>query len=59
MNYTIASDLEVCGKFKGDSIAEKELVDAGANIEALIEAGHITAVLGATKSTPTIKEGDE
>lgn len=51
--YTVISDLEVCGKFQGDSLTEEELTDAGANVEALIEAGHIAPLAKAVKNAPT------
>ena len=50
MSYTVTSDLEVCGKSKGDTLTEKELLEAGANIDALIESAHIKS-----DSTPSIK----
>ena len=50
MSYTVTSDLEVCGKSKGDTLAEKELLEAGVNIEALVEGLHIKS-----DSTPSIK----
>lgn len=57
MSYIVTSELEVCGKNKGDAITEKELLNAGANIEALIEGNHIKATGGTTK--PAIQEGAE
>lgn len=57
MSYTVISDLEVCGKFKGDLLTEKELIDAGANIDALIEAGHVKNAAVSTK--PATDEGDK
>ncbi len=56
--YTVISDLEVCGKFKADTLTEKELIDAGANIDALIEAGHIKAVSNAPKPATAPEEGN-
>jgi len=50
MSYTVTSDLEVCGKSKGDTLTEKELLEAGVNIEALVEGLHIKS-----DSTPSIK----
>jgi hypothetical protein len=50
MSYTITSDLEVCGKSKGDNLTEKELLEAGVNIDALVEGLHIKS-----DSTPSIK----
>lgn len=55
MIYTIISELEVCNKNKGDSLTQKELLSAGANIAALIEAGHIKASGETTKLA--IQEG--
>lgn len=53
MSYTVASDFEVCGKKKGETLTEKELV--GINVEALIGAGHIAD--SAAKPTPAKEEG--
>ena len=53
MGYTVASDFEVCGKKKGESLTEKELV--GINVEALIGAGHIAD--STAKPTPAKEEG--
>jgi hypothetical protein len=55
MSYIVTSDLEVCGKKKGESLTEKDLVEL--NVEALIGAGHVAdstakpvpATEGATK----------
>jgi hypothetical protein len=55
MSYIITSELKVCNKIKGDTITEKELLNAGANIEALIAGNHIKATGGTTK--PAIQEG--
>jgi len=55
MSYIVTSELEVCNKVKGDAITEKELLNAGANIEALIEGNHIKAAGGIIK--PAIQEG--
>ena len=57
MSYIITSELEVCNKKKGDPITEKELLNAGANIEALIAGNHIKASGGTIK--PVIQEGAE
>lgn len=48
MSYTVTSDLEVCGKKKGETLTEKDLV--GVNVEALIGAGHISG--SASKQVP-------
>lgn len=55
MSYVITSEVEVCNKKKGEPITEKELLNAGANIEALIVGNHIKATGGTTK--PVIQEG--
>lgn len=55
MSYVITSELEVCNKKKGEPITEKELLNAGANIEALIVGNHIKATGGTIK--PVIQEG--
>jgi hypothetical protein len=55
MSYIITSELEVCNKKKGDPITEKELLNAEANIDALIAGNHIKASGGTTK--PAIQEG--
>jgi hypothetical protein len=57
MSYVITSEVEVCNKKKGESITEKELLNAGANIDALIVGNHIKASGGTTK--PVIQEGAE
>lgn len=48
MDYIVISDLVVCEKTKGEVLTEKELIKAGANIDALIGAGHVEAK-GASK----------
>ena len=57
MAYTITSDLLDSPKGLGDSITEEELLEMGANVEALVAAGHISA--DATKTPPAIHEGEE
>ena len=55
MSYIVTSDLEVCGKKKGETLTEKDL--DGVNVGALIGAGHVAdssskpvpATEGATK----------
>jgi hypothetical protein len=43
MQYTITSDtLAVANKKKGDQIAEKDLLEHGCNIAALVSAGHLS-----------------
>ena len=53
MEYTIISHLTVCGKVKGETLTIKDLLREGANIDALISAGHIEV-----KATP-IKPSQE
>ena len=44
MQYTITSDtLMVPSKKKGDIVAEKELLEAGLNIAALVSGGHLSS----------------
>ncbi|NBW13752.1 MAG: hypothetical protein EBR82_37705 [Caulobacteraceae bacterium] len=56
MAYIVISDREVCGKKKGESITDKELVDAGVSAEALITANHIKA---SNTAQPSIKPATE
>lgn len=53
MEYTVISHLTVCGKTKGETLTIKDLLRAGANIDALISAGHLEV-----KATP-IKPSQE
>jgi hypothetical protein len=42
--YTITSDtLVVPGKKKGDQVADKDLLELGCNIAALVGAGHLSS----------------
>ena len=43
MKYLIVSEREVLDKVAGEYLEEKELLEAGANIQALIDGNHITA----------------
>ena len=56
MAYTITSNRLDCKKVEGDSITDKELLEMGANIEALIEGGHILGDATKASSTQTSKE---
>jgi hypothetical protein len=51
MSYTVASD-NFEAKKKGESITDKELLELGLNIEALVASEHI-------KKTATIKPVEE
>jgi hypothetical protein len=53
MSYTITSD-NFEGKTKGDSITEKELLESGLNIEALITGEHLKKT--ATTKPATVEE---
>jgi hypothetical protein len=48
MNYTVASDNFEAKKF-GETVTEKELLEIGVNIKALIAGGHLSS----GKATPT------
>lgn len=52
MTYTITSELEVCNKKKGESITEKELLELGLNIDALVAGEYL-------KNTAAIKPVEE
>ena len=56
MAYTIISNRLDCKKVEGDSITDKELLEMSANIEALIEGGHILGDATKASSTQTSKE---
>lgn len=49
MTFKVISDREVCGKKQGEILTLKELEDVGANIDALIVAGHLEAQKPTTK----------
>ena len=51
MNYTVTSDV-FTPKKKGESITEKELLELGVNIDALVAGGHI-------KNNATTKPAEE
>lgn len=55
-SYTITSDRLDSPKAEGDSITDTELLEMGANIEALIEGGHLSdgaAPKAVTVTAPT------
>ena len=54
MAYKIISDRLVCSKQQGDSITDKELLELGANIDALISGGHIAS---GVQNKPIVEEG--
>jgi hypothetical protein len=49
MSYTVTSD-NFEGKVKGDSITEKELLESGLNIKALIAGEHLKDAKAPIKS---------
>jgi len=51
MAYTITSDRLDSPKTMGEKLSDKELLDMGVNIDALVQAGHILS--DAAKSAPT------
>lgn len=51
MDYIITSHLTVCGKKNGEILTTTDLLGAGANIDALISAGHIQAKAAPSKPT--------
>ena len=51
MEYAVTSD-RVAEKVIGDLIDEKELLDSGVNIAALVAGGHIQAIEPSPKSAP-------
>jgi hypothetical protein len=62
MAYIITSDRLDSPKKLGDSITDTELLEMGANIEALVEGGHISsdatpAPKAAPAPTPSTPEG--
>lgn len=58
MTYTITSDILVIGKKrKGEQVTEKELLDAKCNIEALVEAMHISS--GNVQAKSEVEKGAE
>jgi len=64
MTYTIKSEnLEVPNKKMGDKVTEQELLDLGANIDALVSGGHISSDSPKQNATPfkpvIVEEGDK
>lgn len=55
MSYIVNSDRFVL-KAKGESVTDKELLEAGCNVEALVAAGHLVSAQ-TPKVVPT-QEGD-
>lgn len=56
MSYKVISDRKVCGKKKGESITEKEILENGGDVKHLLASGHIKSEK--SEQTPSItKEG--
>jgi hypothetical protein len=55
MTYTVNSDRFALKK-KGEAITEKELLEAGCNVGALVSAGHL--VSAATPKAAPAQEGE-
>jgi hypothetical protein len=53
MAYTITSDRLDSPKKLGDSITSEELLEMGANVEALVEGGHISPDGATVTPAPT------
>jgi len=41
MEYTVTSDLKVCGKRPGETIVESDIISAGGNVKLLLSLGKI------------------
>jgi hypothetical protein len=55
MSYIVKSDnFELGNKKKGDQVTEKELLDAGCNLEALVKGEHLS---GNTPTKPATEIG--
>jgi hypothetical protein len=50
MEYTVSADLKVLDKGFGEKLTKEELLEAGANIDALIAAGSVTQSTQAPKA---------
>ena len=55
MTYKVNSDRFGLKK-KGESVSDKELLEAGCNVEALVSAGHL--VSAGTSKAATAQEGE-
>jgi hypothetical protein len=55
MTYTVNSDRFALKK-KGESISDKELLEAGCNVEALVSAGHLVSAV--TPKAAPASEGE-
>jgi hypothetical protein len=55
MEYTVISNKKVCGKVKDEKLTEDDIMNAGSNVQLLLESGHIVPA-SAVKVTPAAKE---
>jgi hypothetical protein len=56
MSYTVISDRKVCGKKKGDTLTEKEILEKGGDVKHLLASNQIKSEKSATIPSIT-KEG--
>ena len=55
MEYVVISNTKVCGKVKDEKLTEDDIMNAGSNVQLLLESGHIVPA-SAVKVTPAAKE---
>lgn len=56
MTYIVISDRKVCGKTKGESLTEKEILEKGGDVKHLLASNHIKSEKSTTIPSIT-KEG--
>ena len=56
MSYTVISDRKVCGKKKGDTLTEKEILEKGGDVKHLLASNQIKSEKSTTIPSIT-KEG--
>lgn len=59
MEYTVASPLKVLGKEFGEKVSKEELLEAGANIDALLAAGNIATNAPQVRQAPQVSQFKE
>jgi hypothetical protein len=55
--FKVISDRKVCGKKKGDTITEKEILENGGDVKHLLTSGHIKSEKSETLPPSINKEG--
>jgi len=55
MEYTVSTEIKVLDKGFGEKVTEQDLLDAGANIDALLKSGNITKATQ-VRQTPQVSE---